>query len=68
MGRIIGPKKGEVTGDCRKVHKEIHHLYITKHFWDDQIKMRLKAHVGQVRNACKVLVGKPERKTCKTWT
>jgi len=37
-------------------------LYITKHFWDDQIKVRHKVHRGQVRNAFKVLVGKPEGK------
>jgi hypothetical protein len=65
---IFGPKRDEVTGECRKWHSgELHNLYSSRDIIR-QIKsrrMRLAGHVartGEGRNVYRVLVGKSEGK------
>jgi hypothetical protein len=65
---IFGPKREEVTGDWRKLHnEELHNLYSSPNLIR-MIKsktMRWVGHVarmGKTRNACRILVGKPEGK------
>jgi hypothetical protein len=65
---IFGPKRDEVTGEWRKLHNgELHNLYSSPDIIR-QIKsrrMRWAGHVarmGEGRNVCRVLVGKPEGK------
>jgi hypothetical protein len=68
LGRTFGWKRGEVTGDWRKLHKEeLHNLYSSPNI----IRMinsrtvrwaRHVARMGQKRNACRIMVGKPEGK------
>jgi hypothetical protein len=68
LRRIFGPKRDEVTGEWRKLHKEeLHILYsspnIIRHI--KSRRMRWAGHVarmGEERNVYKVLVGKPEGK------
>jgi hypothetical protein len=66
LRRIFGPKRDEVTGEWRKLHKgELHNLYSSPDIIR-QIKsrrMRWAGHVarmGEGRNVYRVLVGKPE--------
>jgi hypothetical protein len=56
-----------MTGDWRRLHNELHNLYYTP----DKIRMiktrrmRWAGHVAQMgekRNACRILVAKPEGK------
>jgi hypothetical protein len=68
LRRIFGPKRDEVTGECRKLHsKELHNLYSSPDMIR-QVKsrrMRWAGHVarmGEERKVYKVLVGKPEGK------
>jgi hypothetical protein len=68
LRRIFGPKRDEVTGECRKLHnEEIHNLYSSPDFIR-QIKsrrMRWAQHVarmGEERNLYRVWMGKPEEK------
>jgi hypothetical protein len=68
MRRIFGPKKDGVTGGWRKLHnEELHNLYSSPSIiriiksW----RMRWAGHVarmGEKRNVCRSLVGKPEGK------
>jgi hypothetical protein len=65
---IFGPKRGEITGDWRKLHSgELHNLYSSPDIIR-QIKsrrMRWAGHVarmGEGRNLYRVLFGKPEGK------
>jgi hypothetical protein len=65
---IFGPKGDEVTGEWRKLHSgQLHNLYSSPDIVR-QIKsrrMRWAGHVarmGEGRNLCRVLVGKPEGK------
>jgi hypothetical protein len=66
--RIFGPKRDEVTGDWRKLHnEELHNLYSSPSIINnDQIKEdkmgRTCSTDGEKRNACKILMGKPEGK------
>jgi hypothetical protein len=68
LRRIFGPKRDKVTGEQRKLHNEELHILYTCTNIIRQIKsrrMRWAGHVarmGQVRNVCKVLMGKPEGK------
>jgi hypothetical protein len=47
LRRIFGPKRGEVTGERKKLHSETGGAYSTN---------------GEKRYACRILAGKPERK------
>jgi hypothetical protein len=65
LRRILGPKRGEVTGEWRKLHsEELHNLYSSNII--RQIKsrrMRWAGHVarmGEDRTVYSVLVAKPE--------
>jgi hypothetical protein len=61
--RIFSPKRGEVTGDWRKLHNEkLHNLYPSA---NTVRMMRWSGHVkrmGEKRNAYRILVGRPELK------
>jgi hypothetical protein len=58
LRRIFGPKRDEVTGEWRKLHKEkLHNLYSSP-----DIIRQIKSRMGEERKVCKVLVGKPEGK------
>jgi hypothetical protein len=54
LRRIFGPKRGEVTGDWRKLHnEELHNLYSSP---NRMIKSRMRwaghvARMGEKRNA-----------------
>jgi transcription termination factor 2 len=62
LRRIFGPKRDEVTGSWRKLHKEelpsiIRMIKSRRMRWAGHI-----ARMGQKRNAYRILVGKPEGK------
>jgi hypothetical protein len=68
LRRIFGPKRDEVTGECRKLHnRELHNLYSSPDIIR-QIKSRRMtwaghvARMGEGKNVYRVLVGKPEGK------
>jgi hypothetical protein len=68
LRRIFGPKRDEVTGDWRKLHNEvIHNLYSSPSIFrmTKSRRMRWAGHVARIakRNACMILVGKPEGNT-----
>jgi hypothetical protein len=68
--RIFGPKRDEMKGDWRKVHKEgLHNLYSSPNIRVIRMirsrRMRWAGHVarmGKTKNAYWILVGKPEGK------
>jgi hypothetical protein len=68
LRRIFGPKRDEVTGECRKLHSEELHILYSSPNIIRQIKsrrMRWAEHVtrmGDERNVYRVLIGKPEGK------
>jgi hypothetical protein len=68
LKRIFGPEREEVAGGWRRLHnEELHNLYaspvIIRVFksrrmrWVGQV-----AHMGDMRNVYRILVGKPEGK------
>jgi hypothetical protein len=65
LRRIFGPKKDEVTGEWLKLHSEELHILYSSPNIIRQIKsrrMRLARHmayIGEERNVCRVLMGKP---------
>jgi hypothetical protein len=69
MGKIFGPKRDEMAGECRKLHDEaLHNLYASSNIVR-QIKSsrtRLSGHVARMEEVYKVLVGKLRRKET-TW-
>jgi hypothetical protein len=68
LRRIFEPKRDEVTGGWRKLHnEELHNLYSSPNIirMIKSRRMRWVGHVarmGAKRNACRILVGKPEGK------
>jgi hypothetical protein len=66
--RILGPKRDEVTGGWRKLFIEkLHNLYSSPSIirMIKSRRTRWVAHVtliGEKRNVCRILVGKPEEK------
>jgi hypothetical protein len=68
LRRIFGPKRGEVTGEWRKLQNKLHNLYLSPNInWQTKSrKMMWAGHVarmGEERKVYKVLVGKPEEKS-----
>jgi hypothetical protein len=69
LRRTFVPKRDEVTGTWRKLHnEELHNLYSSPNIirMMKSRRMRWAGHVarmGAKRNACRILVGKPEEKT-----
>jgi hypothetical protein len=67
-GGIFGPKREDVIGGWRRLHnEELHNLYTSLNFiWMRKSRRMLwvehVAHMGEVRNAYSILVGKPEGK------
>jgi hypothetical protein len=66
LRRVFGPKRNEVTGERRKLHKEeLNELYSLSNIVR-VIKSRILRWAGHVarmvegRGVCRVLVGKPE--------
>jgi hypothetical protein len=67
LRRIFGPKGNELTRGWRKLHiEELHNFYSSPIITIKSRRIRWAGHVarmGKQRNAYRVLVGKPERKT-----
>jgi hypothetical protein len=69
LRRIFGPKRDEVTGEWRKLHnEELRDLYSSRSIIRiiKSRRMRWAGHVarmGEKRNAYRLLVGKPERRS-----
>jgi hypothetical protein len=67
LRRILGHKRDMVTGEWRKLHKELYDLYLSPDIvWVIKLR-RIKwlghvSHMGEKRGICRVLVGKPEGK------
>ncbi|KAJ4440501.1 hypothetical protein ANN_08642 [Periplaneta americana] len=68
LRKIFGAKRDEVTGEWRKLHSaELHALYSSPDIIRNIKSRRLRwaghvAHMGESRNAYRVLVGRPEGK------
>jgi hypothetical protein len=68
LRRLFGPKRGEVTGDWRKLHnEELHKLYSSLNIirMIKSRRLRWAGHVARMRekrNPYRILVGKPEGK------
>jgi hypothetical protein len=68
LRKIFGPKRDGVMGDWRKLHNEdIHNLFSSPNIirMIKSRRMRWAGHVARMEaksNACRILVGKPERK------
>jgi hypothetical protein len=68
LRRIFEPRRDEVTGEWRRLHKEeLNDLYSSPNIVRviKSRRMRLAAHVarmGEERGVCRVLVRKPEGK------
>jgi hypothetical protein len=68
LRRIFGPKRDEVTGEWRKLHKEeLHNLYSSPDIIRQVKSWRMRwvghvARMGEDINVYKVLMGKPEEK------
>jgi hypothetical protein len=69
LRKLFGPKRDEVTGECRNLHNEkLRDLYSSPSIIRiiKSRKMRWAGHVarmGEKRNAYRLLVGKPEGKS-----
>jgi hypothetical protein len=68
LRRKFGPKRDEVTGECRKLHTAVLHILYSSPDTIRQNKSRRMrwaghgARMGEGRNVYRVLVGKPEGK------
>jgi len=68
LRRIFGPRRDEVTGKWRRLHnEELNDLYLSPNIVRviKSRRMRWAGHVarmGEEREVCRVLVGKPEGK------
>ncbi|KAJ4444051.1 hypothetical protein ANN_05840 [Periplaneta americana] len=68
LRKIFGAKRGEVTGEWRKLHNtELHALYSSPDIIRNikSRRLRLAGHIarmGESRNAYRVLIGRPEGK------
>jgi hypothetical protein len=67
LGRIFGPKRDKVSRHLRKLYEELHNLFSSPSIirMTKTRTMRWAWHVarmGEKRNACRILVGKPEGK------
>jgi hypothetical protein len=68
LRRIFVPKRDEVMGEWRKLHnKELCDLYSSPSIIRIIKSRRMRwagnvARVGEKRNVCRLLVGKPDRK------
>jgi hypothetical protein len=66
LKRIFGPKRDEVTGECRRLHnKELYALCSSPNIIRVIKSRRLRwaghvARMGKRKGACRALVGKPE--------
>jgi hypothetical protein len=64
--RIFGPKRDEVTGEWRKLHnEELNNLFSSPNIVRVIKSRRMRwvgrvARMGEGRDVCRVLVGKPE--------
>ena len=67
LRKIFGPRRNDVTEECRKLHnEELYDLHCSPHLllviksrrtrWVEHV-----ARMGESRRAYKVLVGRPER-------
>jgi hypothetical protein len=69
LGGIFGPKKDEVSGDWRKLYTmDLHNLYSLPSVISmiKSRRVRWAGHsecMGDSRNVCRILVGKPEETT-----
>jgi hypothetical protein len=65
LRRIFGSKREEVVGGWRRLHnEELHNLYASSNIIRVIKSRRMRwvghvAHTGEVKNAYKVLIGKP---------
>jgi hypothetical protein len=73
LRRIFGPKRDEVTGGWRKLHnEELHNLFSSPSIIR-MIRSRgmrwagYGARMGEKRNACRIMLGKPEGKRPLGW-
>jgi hypothetical protein len=67
LRRIFGPKRDEITGECRKLHsEELYNFYSSPTITQMKSRrMRWTGHVAcmeEERKLYKVLVGKPKRR------
>jgi hypothetical protein len=67
MLRTSGPKRNEIVRGCRKMHEALHNLYSSPNIirMSKSRRMRWTGHIvfmWEKRNACTVLVAKPEGK------
>ena len=65
LRKMFGPKRDKVTGEWRRLlKKELNYMYSSPYIirvigiWAEH-----SAHMGEMRSAHRVLVGKPEGKT-----
>jgi hypothetical protein len=72
LRRIFGPKRDEVTGEWRKLHNEaLHNLYSLTNIIRMIKSRRMRwagnvAHMGEKRNAYRILLRKPEGRKTET--
>jgi hypothetical protein len=66
---VFGPTRDEVTGEWRKLYNgELHNLYSSPDIIRQSKSRRMRwaghvARMGQGRNVCRLLMGKPEGKS-----